>query len=205
MCTIPLKSSPICPIILTHGSNFHPWLSTTVPLCLILRSHYPNRQSAEGRRAKFWMSAYCQFTSAPIWAEFLVGRRLICQSTQVKSFVDRSADFQGFCHQWSFGGWPPDDWLMFWRNFHHDIGQRSPDHWASIGGWSPDGRSMTFYQRIISRQTYIICRWSPDSQNVARLSSDCRSMDYRWSNGAEQKGSNELCMILMWMRVIAWF
>ena len=83
-------------------------------------------------------------TRAPISADFLVGRRLFCQSTQVKSFVDRSANFQGFCHRWSVGRLLPDDRPTFWKIFHNDIGRRSPDHRAWIGRRSPDGRSMPF-------------------------------------------------------------
>ena len=41
-------------------------------------------------------SADCRPRSAPILADFLVGRRLFCRSNQVKIFVDRSADFQRF-------------------------------------------------------------------------------------------------------------
>ena len=43
-------------------------------------------------------SAVCRPTSAPILAEFVVGR-LFCRSTLVKSFVDRSTDFHRFCHR----------------------------------------------------------------------------------------------------------
>ena len=101
--------------------------------------------------------------SAPIFADFLVGRRLFCRSTQVKSFVDRSADFGGFCHRWSVGRWSPNDRPTFW-NLHHDIGRKSPDHRASIGRRSQDGRSMSFYKIIVGRQM-------PD---IGRHSADCR-------------------------------
>ena len=106
--------------------------------------------------------AHCRPTSTPILAEFLVGRRHFCRSTKVKSFVDRSADFFGICHRLSVGP-------TFWRNLHHDIGRRLPDQRASIGRRSPDGRSMSFYQRIVGRLT-------PKSAviraMVARLSAD---------------------------------
>ena len=32
-----------------------------------------------------------------------------CRSSQVKSFVDQSADYQGICHRGSVGQWSPDD------------------------------------------------------------------------------------------------
>ena len=71
-------------------------------------------------------------TSAPILPDFLAGWRLFCQSTQVKSFVDWSADFQGFCHQWSVGRWSLYDrplvGRLFEDFFHRDIGRRSTDH-----------------------------------------------------------------------------
>ena len=40
---------------------------------------------------------------APILADFLVSQLLFCQSTQDKSFIDRSIDFQGFSQQGSIG------------------------------------------------------------------------------------------------------
>ena len=40
----------------------------------------------------------------------------------------------------------------------------SPDHRASIGRRSPDGRSMTFYQRTVGRQTLDIGRQSADDR-----------------------------------------
>ena len=43
-------------------------------------------------------SAEFRPSSAPILADLLVGRRLFCRSTKVKSFVELSTDFQGFCH-----------------------------------------------------------------------------------------------------------
>ena len=134
----------------------------------ILQSHYPNRRSPDGRWAKNGKIGRRRPTSAPILANFLVGRRLFCRSTQVKSFVDRSADFQGFCHRWSVGRWSPDDrptiGRLFWRFFHRDIGRRSPDHRASIGRRSPDGRSMIFYQKSVGRQTTDIGRHSADDR-----------------------------------------
>ena len=104
-------------------------------------------------------SAYCRPTSAPILVEFLVGRRLFCRSTQVKSFDDRSADFHGICHRWSVGRWSPDDRSTFWRNLYHDIGRRSPDNRVSIGRRSPDGRLKSFYYKS---------RWSPDCRPIIK-------------------------------------
>ena len=134
---------------------------------VILQSHYQNRRSASKILENRATSADCRPTSSPILADILVGRRLFCRSTKVKSFVDRSADFPWFCHRWSVGRWSPDYRTTFWRNFHHDIGQRSPDHRASIGRRSPDDRSMQFYQRIIRRRISAVVR-----PMVALLSAD---------------------------------
>ena len=57
------------------------------------------RQSVSQKWENRATSAECRPTSAPILANFLVGRRLFCRSTQVKSFVDRSANFHRFCHR----------------------------------------------------------------------------------------------------------
>ena len=109
-------------------------------------------------------SADCRPTSAPIFADFLVGRQLFCRSTQVKSFVDRSADFQAFCHRWGVGRWSPDDRPTVGRLFEEIyimiigvnrplIARRSVDdilsknrrqtdagYRPSFGRWSPDCR-----------------------------------------------------------------
>ena len=91
-------------------------------------------------------SADCRPTSAPILADFLVGRRVFCRSTQVKSFVDRSADFQGFCHRWSVGRWSPDDrptvgrlfeeiFIMLSAEGRPIIGRQSADDRQTVGRW----------------------------------------------------------------------
>ena len=143
-------------------TSYNPTLAhnTTVTLPKPMVTRRSVSQKWENRAT----SADCRPTSASILAIFLVGRRLFCRSTQVKSFVDRSADFHGFCHRWSVGRWSPDDRPTFWKFFHRDIGRRSPDHRASVGRRSPDGRSMTFYQRSVGRQTPDIGRHSADDR-----------------------------------------
>ena len=79
-------------------------------------------------------------TSAPILANFLVGRRLFCRSTQVKSFVDRSADFHGFCHRWSVGRWSPDDRPTIGRHFEDFFIIISAEGRPIIGRQSADDR-----------------------------------------------------------------
>ena len=91
-------------------------------------------------------SADCRPTSAPILADFLVGRRVFCQITQVQSFVYRSADFQGFCHRRSVGRWSPDDrprvgrlfeefFIMLSAEGRPIIGRQSADDRQTVGRW----------------------------------------------------------------------
>ena len=84
--------------------------------------------------------ADCRPTSAPILADFLVGRRLFCRSTQVKSFVDRSADLQGFCHRWSVGRWSPDNRPTVGRRFEEIFIIISAKSRPIIGRQSTDDR-----------------------------------------------------------------
>ena len=74
----------------------------------------------------------------------------------------------------------------------------------------------THHFSIICLQSYVIRmniyvfvddRSSDHRSIIARLSSDCRAMNGRWSTDAKQKSSHEWSAvhILMWMRVIARF
>ena len=65
---------------------------------------------------------------------------------QVKSFVDRSADFQGFCDRWSVGRWSPDErptvgrcfeeiYIMISAEGHPIIGCQSADDRQTVGRW----------------------------------------------------------------------
>ena len=85
-------------------------------------------------------SADCRPTSAPILADFLVGRRVFCRSTQVKSFVDRSANFQGFCHRRSVRRWSPDDRPTVGRLFEEIFIMLSAEGRPIIGRQSADDR-----------------------------------------------------------------
>ena len=122
----------------------------------ILQSHYPppkKKKKKNGRWAKIGKIG----RRRPIvgrhwhrfWIIFWLADDIFCRSTQVKSFVIRSTDFQEFCRRWSVGRWSADSRPNSWRNFHHDIDRSSPDHRASIGQLSPDGPSMTFDQRTV--------------------------------------------------------
>ena len=127
---------------------------------VILQSHYPNRRSVSQKWENRATSADCRPTSAPILAIVFVGRLLFCRSTQVKSFVDRSADFHGFCHRWSVGRWSPDDRPTIGRHFEDFfimisavgrpiIGRQSADYRQTVGRWnfikepSADGRRIS--------------------------------------------------------------
>ena len=116
----------------------------------MLQSHYPNRPPPDSRWTKLG-KIDCWPTLAPSLGDFFC-RWLICRSAQVKSFVDRSADFQGFCHRLSVGdGRLMIDWLFKEIYIMISAEGRLIDHRASIGQRLPDGRSMTFYQRTPRR------------------------------------------------------
>ena len=83
------------------------------------------RRSASKTLENRATSADCRPTSVPILAYFLVGRRLFCRSTQVKSFVDRSADFHWIWHRWSVGRWSPDDRPTVSRRFEENFIMKS--------------------------------------------------------------------------------
>ena len=126
------------PIVMVRTRREHTNSNTTVTL----PQRTVGRRSVSkilGNRAT---SADCRSTSAPILAYFFIGRRLFCWSTQVKSFVGRSADFQGFCHRWSVGRWSPDDRPTFGGRFEKltawywpIIGRQSADYHQTVGWW----------------------------------------------------------------------
>ena len=114
---------------------------------LILQSYYPNRRSPDGRWAKTGEIG----RRRPIvgrrrhrfWQIFWSADDCVCRSTQVKSFVDRSADFHGFCHRWSVGRWSPDD--------RPTIGRLFEDYFIMI---SAEGRLIIIgRQSVDDRQT----------------------------------------------------
>ena len=114
-------------------------------------------------------SADCRPTSAPIFAKFLIGRRLFCQSTQVKSFVDRSADFHGFFHRWSVGRWSPDDRPTVGRHFEEIYIMISAEGRPIIGRQSADDRQTVGRWSFIKESSADRRRYRP---MVARLSAD---------------------------------
>ena len=118
-------------------------------------------------------SADCRPMSAPILAEFLVGRRLFCRSTQVKSFVDRSADFQGFCHRWSVGRWSPDDRPTVGRRFEEIYIMISAEGRPIIGRQSADDRQTVGRWGFIKESSAARHRYRP---SFGRWSPDCRTM-----------------------------
>ena len=125
-------------------------------------------------------SADCRPTSAPILADFLVGRRLFCRSTQVKSFVDRSTDFQGFCHRWSVGRWSPDDRPTIGRLFEEFftmisvegrplIGRQSADDRQTVGRWHFIKEPSADRRRISALTRPMIARLSADHKLLVVL------------------------------------
>ena len=121
-------------------------------------------------------SADCRPTSAPILPDFLIGRRLFCRSTQVKSFVDRSTDFQGFCHRWSVGRWSPDHRPTIGRHFEVFSSWYRPMVARSSGVYRP-----TIARRsvddILSKNRRLtdagyrpsFGRWSPDCRPIVNF------------------------------------
>ena len=142
----------------------------------ILQSHYPNRRSADGRRAKFWKIG----RRRPIigrrrhrfWLNFWSADDFFVEATKLKVSLTDPPIFLGFVIGEASGDGRPmigrqsADVL---KKLHHDIDRMSPDHRASIGRRSPDGRSIRFYQRIVGRQTPIS---AVIRSMVARLSAD---------------------------------
>ena len=113
---------------------------------------------------------------APILAEFLVGRRLFCRSTNVKSSVDRSADFYGFCHRWNVGRWSPDDrpavgrcfeeiYIMISAEGRPIIGRQSADDRKTVDQWS------LIQESSADRRRYrpLFDRWSPDCRRSSNV------------------------------------
>ena len=109
-------------------------------------------------------SGDCRPMSAPILADFMVGRRVFCRSTKLKVSLTDPPIFRGFVIGEASGDGRPmigrqsADYLKKFSSCYR------PDHRASIGRRSPDGRSMTYYQRTVGRQTLDIGRQSADDR-----------------------------------------
>ena len=126
-------------------------------------------------------SADCRPTSAPIFADFLVGRRLFCRSTQVKSFVDRSTDFQVFFHRWSVGRWSPDDRPTIGRLFEDFFIMISADGRPIIGRLSADDRQTVGRWHFIKGPSADRRRISAVTRPmIARLSADHKPWFVPW-------------------------
>ena len=118
-------------------------------------------------------SADCRPTSAPIFADSLVGWRLFCRSTQVKSFVDRSADFHWYCHRWNVGRWSPDDRPTVGRRVEEIFIMISADCRPIIGRQSADNRQTVGRCHLIKYSSADRRRISAVNRPmVARLSAD---------------------------------
>ena len=50
-----------------------------------------------------------------------------------------------------------------------------------------------------------VVRSSVDGRPTPKMSPDCRPIVGRWSTDAKQECSHEVCIFLMWMRVVARF
>ena len=167
-----IKSNFICFSLHTRSSSCQLGKCTR-KLLLILQSHYPNRRSADGRWAKNGKIG----RRRPIvgrrrhrfWQIFWSADDFFVEAPKLKVSLTDPPIFIGFV----IGEASGDSRPMIGRQsadilniFHHDIGQGSPDHRASIGRRSPDGRSMTFYQNTVGRQTPYIGRHSADDRST---------------------------------------
>ena len=150
--------------ILSGGHSF---------MSVILQSHYPNRRSVSKSWENRATSADCRPTSAPILADFWVGRRVFCRSTQVKSFVDWSADFQGFYHRRSVGRWSPDDRPTVGRLFEEIFIVLSAEGRPIIGRQSADDRQ-TVGRLHFTKEPSVDRLWisNVSRPKIARLSTD---------------------------------
>ena len=109
--------------------------------------------------------------SAPIFCRFMVGRRFFCRSTQVKSFVDRFTDFQGFCHRWGVGHWSPDDRPTVGRHFKEIYITKSAEGRPIIGRQSDVDRPTVGRWHFIKEPSADRRRYRP---SFGRWSLDCR-------------------------------
>ena len=110
--------------------------AVTLPKPTVARQSVSQIWKIGRRRHRFWQN----FWSAD---DFFV------EAPKLKVSLTDPPIFRGFV----IGEASGDDRSTIGRFFHHDIGRKSPDHRASIGRRSADGRSMTFYQRTVGRQT----------------------------------------------------
>ena len=159
-----------CPPLYMQVASFA-WLNTKIEK-IILQSHYPNRQSPDGRWAKNGKIG----RRRPIvdrrrhrfWKIFWSADDFFVEAPKLKVSLTDPPIFRGFVIGEASGdGRPmigPTIGRLFEDFFVMNIGRRSPDHRASIGRRSPDGRSMTFYQRTVGRQTPDIGRHSADDR-----------------------------------------
>ena len=135
------------------------FVSTTYPTVTLPKPTVARRsvsQKLENRAT----SADCRPTSAPILADFFVGRRLFCRSTQVKRFVDRSPDFQGVCHRWSFGRWSPNDRPTIGRDVEDLFIKMSTESRPIIRRQSADDRQTVAGYRCHSADDRQTVGWS---------------------------------------------
>ena len=124
-----------------------------------------------------WWSVYNDWKTLVHW--LLIDRRrhwcwpwiwsvdvFLVEAPKLKVLLTASPIFKGVCDRRIVKRRSP----TIWRNWHHDIGRRSPDHRASVGRRSPDGRSMTFHQRTVGRQPLDFGRPSADDRPTFGLS-----------------------------------
>ena len=122
----------------------------------------------DGRRAKFKKnratSVDCRPTSTPILADFVPRTTFFVEAPKLKVSLTDPPIFIGFV----IGEASVDDRPMIGRQFEEIYimisakGRQTIG--VSIGRRSPDGRSITFYQRIVGRRTPDISRHSADGR-----------------------------------------
>ena len=143
---------------------------------LILQSHYPNRRSVSQKWENWAISADCRPTSVPIVADFMVGRRIFCRNTQVKSFVDRSADFQVFVIGEASGdgrlmiGRPSVDFLKIFSSWYRPKVARSLGvNRPTIARWSVDDILSKNRRKTDAGYRPSFSRWSPDCRSIINV------------------------------------
>ena len=152
--------------------KMHLWGSnTTVTLPKPTAGRRSTRKIVENRA----LSADCRPTLTPIIADFLVGRRLFCRSTQVKSFVDRSADFFiGFV----IGEASGDDRPMIERQsadvlknfsswYRPKVAWSSGVNWPTIARRTVDAILSKSHRQTDDGYRLSFGRWSPDARLTA--------------------------------------
>ena len=129
----------------------------------------PKRPLPDGRSLKIGKIGRCRQRF-----KLLCGRpTTFCRGTQVKSYVNQSADFQGFSYRWSIEWCSPDNQMTIDRHFEEIYIQISADscpiiglQWAddrqTVGGWHIIKEMSAYRRRISAVILPMITRMSTD-------------------------------------------